>query len=130
MHSWRIVATISKMIEIELSKATLIKLMHHLKSVPLLFPNLMETLHRINLYCKFSLALTFHFVYILEFLLVTIFPPHTTVEVDLSIQRCLLLLTQFRTSILTGKISLRFVSSIIFRFIITRYLFSHIEKPT
>jgi hypothetical protein len=57
MHSWRIVATIAQMIQIELSKATLIKLMHHLKSVPLLFPNLMEALHRINLYCKFSFRL-------------------------------------------------------------------------
>jgi hypothetical protein len=50
---------------------------------------------------------------ILEFL-VTIFPPHTTVEADLSIQRCFLLLTQFRTSILTGKIPFRSFSSIAF----------------
>jgi hypothetical protein len=87
------------MTQIELSKSTLIKLMQHLKTVPLLYSNMMETLHRINLYCKFS----FRLVLLFYDLLVTIFPPHTTVEMDLSIQRCFLLLTQLRTSILTGE---------------------------
>jgi len=104
LNSWRIVATIAKLTQIELSKTTLIKLIHHLKSVPLLFSNMMEALYRINLYCKISFSIIFPLLYFLYFL-VTIFPPHTTVEVDLSIQRCFLLLTQFHTSILTGEIS-------------------------
>jgi len=52
INSWRITAKITKMGQIELSKRTLIKLIHHLKSVPLLYSNMMATLHRINLYCK------------------------------------------------------------------------------
>ncbi|CAF0860696.1 unnamed protein product [Rotaria sordida] len=82
LTDWRIAGTISKMDQIELSKTILIELMNHLKSVPLLYSNMMETLHRINVY----------------FL---IFPPYTTIEVDLFIQNCFLLLTQFHTSIIT-----------------------------
>ncbi len=103
INSWRIAARITKMGQIELSKTTLIKLMHHLKSVPLLYSNMMATLHRINLYCKSS----FYSFMIIKFsmlFLVTIFPPDTTVEVDLSVQRCFLLFNQSRTSIKTGKL--------------------------
>ncbi|CAF1307539.1 unnamed protein product [Rotaria sp. Silwood1] len=82
LTDWRIAATISKMGQIELSKTTLISLIHHLKSVPLLYSNMMEALHRINLYFF-------------------IFPPYTTVEVDISIRKCFLLLTQSYTSIIT-----------------------------
>jgi len=107
INSWRITVTIGKMTQIELSTTILIKLMQHLKSVPLLFSNMMETLHRINLYCKFHFRL--FLLYYIFYFLVTIFPPHTTVEVDLSIQRCFLLLTQYHTSILTGEIFLIFL---------------------
>ena len=52
INSWRIGATIAKQTQIELSKSTLIKLMQLVKSVPLLYSNMMETLNRINIYCK------------------------------------------------------------------------------
>ncbi|CAF4169559.1 unnamed protein product, partial [Adineta steineri] len=82
LTDWHIAARIAKIDQIVLSKTILIKLMHHLKSVPLFYSNMIETLHRINLYF-------------------TIFPPHTTMEIDLSIQRCFLLFSQFHTSIIT-----------------------------
>ncbi|CAF1448566.1 unnamed protein product [Adineta ricciae] len=79
---WRIVVNITRMNTIELSPITLTELIQHLKSVPLLYSNLIETLHRVNLYF-------------------TIFPPHTTIDVKFMVQKCSLLLTNFYTSIST-----------------------------
>ncbi|UJR32361.1 hypothetical protein I4U23_019824 [Adineta vaga] len=83
--NWRMVVSIEKMNRIELSTIILIELIQHLQSVPLLYSNMMETLHRINLYF-------------------TIFPPRTTVDIDFSIEKCFLLLTQSYTTVNTGKI--------------------------
>ena len=107
INSWRIVAIVTKMGQIELSKSILIKLMHHLKSVPLLYSNMVEALHRINLYCKSSFQL--YLLYATVYFLVIIFPPHTTVEVDLSIQRCF-----FYSLNLIHRLSQVKISSIVF----------------
>ncbi|CAF2072620.1 unnamed protein product [Rotaria magnacalcarata] len=82
LTDWRISIRAVKMTQIELSKAILIQLIHHLKSVPLLSSNMMETLRRINLY----------FI---------IFPSYTTFEIDILVEKCYLLLAQYHTSINT-----------------------------
>ncbi|CAF3407571.1 unnamed protein product [Rotaria socialis] len=82
LTDWRISIRTVKMTQIELSKAILIQLIHHLKSVPLLSSNMMETLLRINLY----------FI---------IFPPYTTFEIDILVEKCYLLLAQHHASINT-----------------------------
>lgn len=52
LHSWRIAVTIGPKVQIELSKGILHKLIQHAQSVPLIYSNMIDTIYRINLYCK------------------------------------------------------------------------------
>ena len=61
--SWRISAMAGRKIQIELSRKILITLMQHVQSVPFIYSNMMETVYRVNLYCKrfSSVLFSFHF---------------------------------------------------------------------
>ncbi|CAF0818142.1 unnamed protein product [Rotaria sordida] len=82
LTDWRIAVKIVQMAEIELSRMIMTKLNKLHRSVPLFYSAMSETLNRINLFFN-------------------IFPPHTSIECNISINKCSFIIMNSKTSIKT-----------------------------
>ena len=88
------------MSQVEFSKRILNKLHVHYESIPLFYSTMSQTLNRINLFCKIFVFSLIDFCII--YILVRIFPPHSTIESDILIRKCSFIVTRSKKSIETG----------------------------